>query len=649
MSGRFPTLFSEIEVGSCVVPNRIVSTGHHTYLSDHVPDERLVAYHAARAKGGAGLIVSEIVAVHETAGFSPNLLKAGGPDVVPAYTRLADACHAHGTRLFAQLFHPGREILSAAAGMLPVAYAPSAVPNERFHIMPKPMSAALIRDIVAGYGTSAVHLAEAGFDGFEIVASHGYLPAQFVNPRVNLRDDEYGGDFDRRLRFLRDVLTTVRHAVGDRVVGLRISGAEMDADGLTDTEVLAVCKAIAAQVDYLSVVAGSSATLGGSVHIVPPMGLDHAYVAPLAAAIRAAAAVPVIAAGRVNQPQIAEQMLARGEADLCGMTRAMVCDPEMPAKAREGRLDDIRACIGCNQACIGRAHKGLGISCIQHPETGRELEYGALAPTRRRKRILVAGGGPAGMKAAAVAAARGHQVTLYERDRHLGGQARLAQRLPGREEFGGIVGNLAHEMALAGVSMVTGTAVTAALVAETQPDTVVLATGATPRIPVSMALDGAHVVSAWDVLEAKANVGASVAIADWRADWVGLGLAEHLAAAGCAVTLCVNAAMAGETLQMYTRNHYVGRLHKMGVRVQTHARLFGADDDSVYFQDTLSEEPIVLERIDTLVLALGHQAQDALESELDGFDCELVAIGDCVVPRTAEEAVFEGLQTGRSV
>lgn len=646
MSEAFPHLLSPIAIGSCEIANRVVSTGHHTYLADGVPDERLIAYHEARARGGAGLIVSEIVAVHETAGFSPDLLKAETEAVIPAYANLVSACHHHGARLFAQLFHPGREILSASAGMLPVALAPSAVPNERFHIMPKPMSAVLIRDIVAGFARTASYLAEAGFDGFEIVASHGYLPAQFLNPRTNLRTDEYGGDFGRRLRFVRDVIAAIREATGTKVLGLRISGSEMDSDGLAEAEVLEICRAIAPELDYLSVVAGTSASLGGSVHIVPPMGLDHGYAAPFAARIKAAVPVPVIVTGRINQPQIAERILAGGEADLCGMTRALICDPAMVAKTRERRLDDIRACIGCNQACIGRAHKGLGISCIQHPESGRELEFAAPPAITRRKRVLVAGGGPAGMKVAAIAAARGHDVTLHERDRTLGGQARLAQRLPGREEFGGIIDNLRREMDLAGVTIKVGQGLDIALVKAEAADAVIVATGARPHVPILAGLDGAHVVTAWDVLEERANIGANVVIADWRADWIGLGLAERLAKAGCSVTLCVNAAMAGEALQIYTRNHYVGRLHRLGVRIRTHVRLFGADEDAVYLQDTLTQEAVVQDGVDTLVLSLGHLAEDDLETRLVEQGIACVAIGDCVVPRTAEEAVYEGLLAG---
>ncbi|MEM7173009.1 MAG: FAD-dependent oxidoreductase [Pseudomonadota bacterium] len=646
MAQAFPHLFSEQTIGQIVVPNRLVFTGHHTYLSDGAPDERLIAYHQARADGGAGLIVTEIVAVHESAGFSPMLLDAFDRESIPAYRRLAKVCHEHGSKIFAQLFHPGREILSAANGMLPVAWAPSAVPNERFHILPKAMPADLIREIIAGFGMTAALLAEAGFDGFEIVASHGYLPAQFLNPRVNLRDDAYGGNFDRRLRFLLDCIDAIRAAAGDRAVGLRLSGSEMDSDGLTGQETIAICQAVDHWVDYLSVVAGTSASLGGSVHIVPPMGLESAYLAPLGAAIKDHCEKPVIVTGRINQPQVAEGMIAADQADLCGMTRAMICDPQMPAKARRGHLENIRACIGCNQACIGRAHKGLGISCIQHPESGRELDYGALSNTSDAKKVMVVGGGPAGMKAAAIAAARGHTVSLYEREGQLGGQARLAQCLPGREEFGGIITNLEREMEQTGVAIYTSTRADRPLIESERPDVVLLATGATPRVPALEGLEEAHVVTAWEVLRDRVNIGASVVIADWRADWIGLGLAERLTKSGCAVTLCVNAAMAGESLQLYTRNHYVGRLHKLGVTIKTHARLFGTDGETVYFQDTLCEEPIVLEGINSLVLSLGHESDAALEGDLEGIDADVLAIGDCVVPRTAEEAVFEGLKAG---
>lgn len=643
----FPHLFSPIRIGGVEIPNRIVSTGHHTYLADGAPSPELIAYHKARAEGGAGLIVTEIVAAHESAGFSSQLLRAERAGM-PAFKALADAVHGTGARIFAQLFHPGREIMRTADGMAAVAYAPSAVPNERFHVMPREMPDALIREIIAGFADAAALMRDAGYDGVEIVGSHGYLPAQFLNPAVNLRDDDWGGDFERRLAFTQHAARAIRTAAPGLAVGVRLSGDEKDGLGLDGGDMVRVCAALAPDFDYLSVTAGTSASLGASVHITPPMGEAHGYLAPLSKAIKAAVDVPVIVTGRINQPQIAESILADGAADLCGMTRAMICDPAMGAKARNGLHEDIRACIGCNQACIGRAHKGLGVSCIQHPESGRELVYASSPRAPAAKRIIVVGGGPGGMKTAATAAARGHEVSLWERSPRLGGQALLAQQLPGREEFGGIVDNLSREMMAAGVTVETGRQATAVTLAAENPDAVMIATGAGPYTPLLELADEAHVLTAWDVLQG-ANTGKRVVIADWKADWIGLGIAEKLAASGAEVTLAVNAAMAGESLQIYTRNHYVGRLHRLGVTIRTHMRLYGADEDAVYFQDVLTGEPVIVEGYDTLVTALGHRSDDSLAASLADAPFEVRLIGDALAPRTAEEAVYEGLQAGWTI
>src|SRR6202035_5022690 len=385
--------------------------------------------------------------------------------------RLAEAVHRFDTVLFAQLFHPGREIAEADGGLLSVAYAPSAVPNERFHVMPSPLKLLMIRAIVSGYGDAARRMQAAGVDGVEIVASHGYLPSQFLNPRVNLRDDAYGGDFDGRLKFLREVIADIRGKVSDRfVVGLRISGFEVDESGLSQDESMQAIISLADSIDYVNVTLGTSASLGGAIHIAPPMSSKTSYVAPYAASVKQRVGIPVFVAGRINQPQEAETILASGQADVCGMTRAMICDPEMPNKASRGAADDIRACIACNQACIGHFHKGYPISCIQNPISGRELRFGTLSPASRRKKVMVVGGGPAGMKAAAIAAERGHHTTLYESERRLGGQALLAQMLPGRAEFGGLDTNLQRELELAGVQIHRSARVDRAAVLAAAPD-----------------------------------------------------------------------------------------------------------------------------------------------------------------------------------
>lgn len=659
MTAQFPHLFSPLTVGAgagVTVKNRIVSTGHHTHLADGRVNPRLVAYHESRAAGGAGLIIAEVAAVHESAVFSGELLRATDADCVAGYRDLSRACHGHGARVFGQLFHPGREVLSAADGLAAVAHAPSAVPSERFHTMPRPLSAADIDAITAGYARAAGYLRAGGLDGVEIVASHGYLPAQFLDPAVNQRTDDYGGDMQNRLRFLRGILKAVRNEVGDGVIGLRISVDAFDGGDGDGDETHKIIAALAADniVDYYNLTAGTSATLSGAVHISPPMGVAHGYLAEAAEALRAATDKPLLVAGRINQPHTAESILAAGRADLCGMTRALLCDPQLPARAAAGEADDIRACIGCNQSCIGRAHRGFGVSCIQYPEAGRELEFPAVpAKTAAVKTVLVAGGGPGGMKAAAAAAARGHRVLLFERAAQLGGQVLLAQRLPGRAEFGGMVTNFSRELQRAGVTVQTAVEVTPAVVAEVQPDAVIVATGGVPYWPALEVVDGATVVSAWDaLLDESKTPGASVAVADWRGDWTGIGLAEMFAAAGRRVRLCVAAASPGESLPQYTRNFHLAKLHELNVEVLPHMRLFGADDDTAFFQHALSEAAVAVEGVDAVVVAHGCAPDTALEESLaDAISPGIIvtAIGDCRAPRTAEEAVLEGLRAAAAL
>jgi 2,4-dienoyl-CoA reductase-like NADH-dependent reductase (Old Yellow Enzyme family) len=653
MMTAFPNLFAPLSIAGAEIPNRILSTGHDTVMAHegHVTD-RLIAYHEARARGGAGLIVTQVAGVHETARYTSHILMLTDDDAIAGFAKLARAVKAHGTMIFGQLFHPGREIMETQDGTQAIAYAPSAVPNSRFHVMPVPLSRGLIEDIVDGYAHAARRLMLAGYDGCEIVASHGYLPAQFLNPLVNLREDEYGGSSENRLRFIVEVAEAIRACVPrEFAVGLRISGEEHDSAGLPPTEILEYARALdrLGLIDYYSVVAGTSASLSGAIHIVPPMMIGNAYVAPFAAAMKQVVSKPVFVAGRINQPQIAEEVLRSGQADMCGMTRALISDPEMPNKARRGAAEEIRACIACNQACIGHFHKGYPISCIQYPETGRELTLAVKPMAAVAKRVLVAGGGPAGMKAACVLAERGHEVMLYEAASQLGGQALLAQLLPGRAEFGGLVTNLESEMARRGVRVVKGQKVTRALVDELAPDAVIIATGGTPRVPKLEGLDSAHAVTAWAVLKGEVNVGASVVIADWRADWIGLGLAEKLALSGCRVRLCVEGTMAGETLPLYVRDVLVGRVHKLGVEIIPYARLFGADGTTIYFEHAASGEPMIYDEVDTLVFSQGNSRVAGLEDELAGFGGELSTIGDALTPRTAEEAVLEGLKVGREI
>ena len=644
-------LFSPIKIRNLTVKNRIMSTGHDTTMpTEGIINERLLAYQRARAEGGAGLIVLQVSGVHESARYTTHLLMATEPNCVDGYRKMADMCHAHGTTIFAQIFHPGREIMEAGEGLLAVAYSASAVPNERFHVMPKPLNQRMIDEISAGYVQAARYMHEAGIDGVEFVASHGYLPAQFMSTQVNLREDQYGGSLENRLRFSVDILKAIRAATSDDfVIGMRISADELDGGGLDADEVLAICQALEPHLDYVNLTLGTSASLGGAVHIAPPMAFRAGYIAEQTKVFKDTLNIPVLIAGRINQPQDADLIIKNGQADMCGMTRALICDPKMPNKAQNNQLDDIRACIACNQACIGHFHKGQPISCIQHPQTGREQQYGNLQAAAAPKKVMVIGGGPAGMNAALIAAQRGHRVSLYESGKQLGGQALLAQNLSRRAEFGGLITNLLQAMSKQDINIQLNTRVDLAMVQAEAADVVVLATGATPYAQPIEADDSILKLNAWQYLQGTAPQGKSVLITDWRCDWVAPGIAELLVKQGFDVSIAINGLCLGETLPLYVRDELTATAQRLGIKLLPNARLYGYDNGTVYLQHNTSAEALELEGIDTIIACDGQIALDELGDAIEDLGMTLHRIGDCNTPRTAEEAMYEGLKVAAMI
>ncbi|GAA2093443.1 MULTISPECIES: FAD-dependent oxidoreductase [Brevibacterium] len=644
MSSLFPHLFSPVSLGPLRLRNRIVSSGHDTMLAeDGLIGPDLVAYHERRAAGGAGLLVLQVSGVHETARYTSHVLMATEPESADGYRAVADAVHAHGAGILAQLFHPGREVMDGEQGMAPQAVAPSDEPQERFHVIPEPLEIGTIREIIRGYGRAAARICGAGIDGVEVVASHGYLPVQFINPRVNTRTDEYGGSPQGRMRFLLEAIESTRAAVGPgKVVGLRISGDDLTSNGMASGEFLEVVRAVEDQglLDYISVTAGDSSTLQGAQHIVPPMQYEPVYAGRLSAEVKKATELPVMVAGRINQPHEAEQAIREGLTDLCIMTRAMICDPEIAVKAERDAVDEIRACIGCNQACIGHFQQGVGISCIQHPESGRELTFLPRPAVRRRARLLVVGGGPAGLKAAAVAAEAGAEVLLVERERRVGGQVLLAERLPHRAEFGGAVTNLEAEARRAGASILTGAPLCEEMLDSFAPDQVLLATGSTDREPAVELIDEPEILTARQFLaETHELARGGVLIADWKGDWAGLGIAVALARRR-PVTLATAASSPGAAVQQYTRTALMAELVRSGVTFVNDVRLAGLDASTAYLQSTLCDEVLEVDDVTTTIVNHPPRAQTP---DVDFGAIPTVRIGDCRAPRTVEEAVYEGL------
>ena len=652
MSQDFPNLFTPLRIGRTDIRNRIVSTGHDTCMTDAgLVSDRMIAYHRARAAGGVGLIVLQVASVHETACYTSQILRAHDEASVPGLRKLADALHDDGATVFGQLLHPGREIHGSDDGTATVAWSASEIPNERFHTMPRALSKPMIDDIVQGFADTAERMIRAGLDGVEVVACYQYLATQFLCEATNKRTDEYGGSFDNRMRFLREVLAAIRTAVGpEPAVGIRISAGDLDNIGLTQDEALKCCATLEAAglLDFVSLALGSSASHGGAYHIVAPMDEAEGYSAPYGAPFKERLSVPVILTGRIVQPQTAERILTAGQADACGMTRALICDPDMPVKAQDNQAENIRACIGCNQACIGHFFQGVSISCIQNPTSGRELvEHKALASTPAR--VLVVGGGPAGMKAAAEAAQAGHHVTLAEAGPRLGGQVLLAQLLPGRAEFGGLITNLEHELDRDQVRVRLNTEVTPGHPLLSDADHVILATGANPNLPEMHGDPTCTVATDADILSGNVSAGKNVVISDARCDWIGVGLAEKLAAEGSHVRLFVNGPQPGAHLMGYMRDAAAGRLHAAGVQVTTYTRLFGAEGNSVFLEHTTALSPIEVENVDTLIVCAPYRPHRVLNNALLDQLSNLTEIGDCMAARTAEEAVLEGWKAVRDL
>lgn len=655
MSNDFPSLFTPGKIGSVNLKNRIIFGPHGTTMgyNGKVTDD-LIAYHEARAKGGAGLIILESATVHETYAYPSQFIYLGSDDCIPGLSKLADTVHRYDCKVFGQLFHAGRAVRISNDGSQSVAYAPSSVPDERYRIVPRPMSTAMVYDIIEAYANASLRLKQAGLDGVEVLSGFGYLISQFLNPHTNLREDEFGGSFNNRLRFLREILIRIRAKVGkDFVVGIRISGDELDELGLNAEDILSVCKAIDDEqlVDYFNIIAGSSGSPYGWIRVFPPMTIEQAYAAPYAAAIRQAVSKPVIVGGRINQPQTAEQIIASEGADFCAMVRPMIADPEFANKARQGQSDNIRACVACNQACVGHRFAHHPVSCIQHPESGRERQYGTLIPAKISKQVMVVGAGPAGMKAALVAANRGHGVKLYEASNSLGGQVKLAQELPGRAELGGVITNLQQELNNSKVQLHLNHKVIQDDVNNQRPDVIIMATGGTPRIAKLELDDATEVVYAHDILSGKASTKQSVVIADWRCDWVALGVAERLAREGCHVCLAINGVAPGDNIEPVVRDAWVAKLNQLGVEIIPYVRLYGSVASTIFFQHTTSHEAIAMDNVDTLVIAHGyernHQLYDALMAQ--GYQGDIVEIGDALQPRSIEEAVLDGLKIGAQI
>ncbi len=653
MSGasRYRYLFSPLRVGPVVVPNRIVFSAHLTnYAEDGLPTQQHADYYAARAAGGVGLIITEEHSTHPTDWPYEKLIHGFHRAVIPGYRKMTAAAHAHGVPIFAQLNHNGGQA-SSMFSRLPV-WAPSPVPDPMFREVPKAVERHEIAEIVAGYGTVAGYCAEGGFDGIELQCSHSSIVRGFLSPATNTRTDAYGGPLDRRARILLEIIDSVREAIGPgRALGVRICGDELIEGGSTLDEAVEVARVVEAtgQVDYINTSIGvATATL---FMIEASMSIPPGYALFIANAIRRAVKLPVIGVGRIKDPVQAERALAEGHCDLVGVVRGQIADPDFAAKARAGYATHIRTCLSCNQECVGRMGLNRWLGCIENPRTGRE-SVSLPAPRSPGRRVIVVGGGPAGLQAAATAAQRGHRVTLQERELRTGGQVAAAASVPSRAEFLDVVRNLAAECQRHGVEIRTGVTATAGSLRAESPDVVILATGARPQAPY-WAAGHPRVVDVRDVLEGRAQPAGHVVVVDDLGFHQATSVAELLADRGAVVEIITAGMVVGQdlgiTLDMETFNV---RAHAKGIGQATDLVVIGAaarDDESgdgtggveLSLLHHPTGEPA--RRLCDWVVCAVHQApEDALWLQLRAAPFEVHRIGDCVTPRRAHAAVIEG-------
>ncbi|MBP6802276.1 MAG: FAD-dependent oxidoreductase [Zoogloea sp.] len=648
-----------INLGPIALKNRVVRTAHATNLGAGTMNDALIGYHLARAEGGVGLSIIEILSVHPS---TPATLNVFIPDIGDAYRKLVAAVRPHGMKLFQQLWHGGHNALPLD-GSPP--WSASDVPSPTIGVTPVPMTQAMIDEIVAAYADTARKCEEWGLDGVEIHCAHGYLPAQFLSPNANRRSDGYGGSFENRLRFLREVVAAVRQAVSvNFAVGVRVA-PDQSAGGIGVEDVQRAVQALEDKhlIDFVDVSLGdyhAFPKLIGGMH--EPMGYEMPTSAPIARAAR----TPAIVTGRFRTLEEADQIIRLGDADLVALTRAHIADPQLVNKTLAGHPEQVRPCIACNQGCVGGLlGPAARMGCTVNPAIGAEnsLDDTRLTPVATPRRVLVVGGGPAGMEAARVAALRGHTVTLAEAADNLGGTLRIAARAPQRHGIADIAVWLEQEIYRLGVDVRLSSYLSADDIRSLAPDAVILATGSLPRMDgIQLSHPGEpiagiarpHVLSSWDLLlERPPRPVKSAVVIDDVGHYEGIAAAEHLLAQGAEVHFVtrhaafahqMEAALSAEpALQRFARGRFT--LH-----LRTRALAIGQNDVELLPAYLPAGGPGAFRVPAERVVFISHNAPNReLASELAASGIPLQVIGDANAPRFLPVAIREGRLAGMAV
>lgn len=636
-------LFTPFRLKNLTLSNRIVMPGLASFLieEDGSITEKAVEHYRRRAAGGPAMVIVEACAVSPEGIVSPHQARIYEDRFVEGLSKIAQSMKAEGCIPAVQIHHGGRQTSPRVIGRKPVA--PSNLPCPTIRGEVEPLSQEGIREIVRKFGDGAVRAVEAGFELIEIHGAHGYLINQFLSPFSNIREDAYGGDRKGRMRFALEVMDEVKRRVGDAVpISFKISAQEFVEGGLTVAESIPILEALVEHgVDVVQVSAGNDAT---PEWISQPMFMKQACLADSAAAIREALAVPVMAVGRINGPEIADRIIAKGMADLVCIGRGLLADPNMPNKAREGRLDEIRTCIACNTCMESIFRKGR-VECLVNPALGREQEM-VLSPADPVKKVMVVGGGPGGLDVAWVAAKRGHEVHLYEKQDSLGGQLLLGSVSSYKKELLTLIEYQKKQVQKHGVHCHLGCAVTAETVAEFQPDVVVLATGSVPNPPPIPGMDRSIVRSVSQIFQNghPPAIQKTVVIGGGA---TGCEVSLHLAEAGCPVTLVEKMRRIGPQIESVTRKMTLAALEKQAVTLMTGTELLRIEPQGVAVRSRDTGEHLL--EADQVIVVTGMRPDNTLYNEVVQMGIAVYQLGDCLEPRSAKAAICEGSMIGRKL
>lgn len=671
----FKHLFSPIEIGGVEIKNRIFIPPHGVSFAPGTGggNERVIDYHIERAKGGAGIVMmsnyctpaswSELGTWGGALSRTPVGLNEINLDTLkPHYKTLISGVRSHGARFISQLNAGGRQGGGPGtdAFQLPL-WAPSDLPCPTTRVIPKAMEVEDIQDFIRAFVQGALNAEECGADGVELFAAQGYLLSEFLSPHTNKRSDQYGGSLENRARFLIEALTAIRKAVGRKfLLGVRMNGDDFTPGGLQIAEAQQIAQLIRASgtTQYLSITGKTYWSWPGWIADVNQPAAQFAH---LSAAIKKA--VPELKIGvvsRIGTPQLGEQIIANGQADLVGMARATIADPELPNKAMRGEVDRIRLCTYGNQSCIMKLIGGQGLACVHNPAIGREKELGAgsLKSAAKKKKVVVVGGGPAGVAAARIAASRGHDVTLFEKDLELGGQNRMTVRVASRASYKEITRWQRVELDRSGAKVRMGTTATVEMVLGEKPDVVVVASGSTPRrtgysslrptIERLPGVDQANVYTVWDAFDETKKIGKNVVLIDEDPHMSGVSTAEYLADRGHKVTIVTPQVHPGDYMEISFVPDLYRRILPKGIEIVANTFVSRIEGERLVLEDRYTGQTRLLTGVDGVVLAMGNQVNDGLYRSLKG-KVTVHAIGDALAPRRLDEAILDGERIGRMI